>query len=248
MNFERDSFRPSNRSGLRGFIAFIALSLWFLLAILSARPAAAAEASTTTATDLIAEIETALIERGAEPDIEIDLADPDQPVPSDARIAHAVYNPASGRFVIRLDRDMRAIAGIATREWTAPVLKSDLAAGEIVTEADIAYASMRGPLNRGVARDADDMIGKTARRLLVAGAPVRVTDLYAPVLVNKGAIVTLTYEVDGLRMTHQGVAMAKGADGDVISIKSIKSDRILKGVVRGPNSVMIAPVRLAQEG
>ena len=54
-------------------------------------------------------------------------------------------------------------------------------------------------------------------------------------MVKKGSLVTVSFAMEGLRLTQHGVAAASGAVGDIISIENTKSDRTIKAVVTGKN-------------
>lgn len=246
MNKELNSFNM-HRSGLRGFVPFVALMLWFLLAILYAGPAKAND-ETITAADLLPEIEAALMAEGLNDPANISLTAPGASIAADATITNLSYNPLSGRFVARLSSGSGTIAGVARMIARYPVLTRSIARGEEITEGDIRFVETSSRSNRGLITDPSDLIGKAARRSLASGAPVRLSDVEAPVLVEKGAIVTLVYEIAGLRMTHQGIARNKGGDGDIVVVENIESERTLKGIVEGRNAIKIIPRRRAIEG
>lgn len=230
---------------LRGFIAFIAVALWFLLVILGAGRASAQE-TLLTARDVTPALEAALFAHGAPEDAVVHLDNPGQPV-ADGAVAHTSYNPLSGRFVIRM-AEGGAITGIAARMARYAIVNRDIERGEIIGDADIASLDSPAISARGLVMDERALSGKMARRTLAANKPIRAADLETPTLVKKGAIVTLTYQVAGIRMTHQGIAMHNGGAGDIVSVKNIKSDRTLKGVVSDRNLVSIIPHNAAFEG
>ncbi len=231
---------------MRGFVAFVAVVLWFLLAILSAGRAAAEDVS-LTAGDILPSLEAVLTANGAPADGIVQLDNPAQPV-GGAAVAHASYNPLSGRFVLRMAQGAGAVTGIVARMQRYAVVNREMDRGEIIGEADLSYFEAPGASTRSFVTDAETLLGKSARRPLAANKPIRAGDLETPTLVKKGAVVTLTYQVDGLRMTHQGVAMHNGAAGDIVSVRNIKSDRTLKGVVADRNLVSIIPHHAAFEG
>lgn len=241
------SLSTDTRPGLPGFISYLMIGLWFLLTILATTVARAdaAEPATLTAADILPDIEEALTAKGMPAGAEIALADPDQAfvATDDVRFSHVSYNALSGRFVLRLADIPLAITGTARIAESFPVLTHALARGDIVSEADIAYIDSAEMRAGDFVRDAKDLIGKEARRPLPPQTPLRPGDVLAPTMVEKGAVVTLAYAVDGLRLTHQGVALSSGSEGDVISIRNMQSDRVLKGVIAGANLVRITPLR-----
>jgi flagella basal body P-ring formation protein FlgA len=83
--------------------------------------------------------------------------------------------------------------------------------------------------------DAEAVIGLAARRPIAAGSPFRAIDLARPVLIKRGASVTVVLEAQGLRLTQTGVARASGSEGDLITIRNVNSDRDIKAAVIGEN-------------
>lgn len=245
MNNRSSDHHWQGRTGLRGFVAFVAVALWFLMAVLSAGRAAA-QGPVMTAAELTPAIEDMLIANGAPADGEFRLDNPGQPI-ADPSFAHVSYNPLSGRFILRMT-DGSALTGAVAQMAQYAVVNRAIERGEIISESDIAYVDAPVSSVRGYIDDADAIIGKIARRAIPANRPIRASSLETPLLVKKGAIVTLTYKVDGLRMTHQGVAQDNGGAGEVVSVKNIKSDITLKGVVADRNLVSIIPRYAAIEG
>ncbi len=247
MNYGNNTDDLFGGGQMRGFVAFVAVILWFLLAILGAGRAAAQDVA-LTAGDILPSLETVLAAHSAPEDGVVHLDNPAQPV-ADAAVAHASYNPLSGRFVLRMAQGNGvAVTGVVARTQRYAVVNRAIDRGELIGEADIAYMEAPAVSARGFVTDADALVDKSARRALAANKPIRAADVETPTLVKKGAIVTLTYQVDGLRMTHQGVAMHNGGAGDVVSVRNIKSDRTLKGVVADRNLVSIIPHHAAFEG
>ncbi len=254
---------PSIKSSVPGFLGYLTVLMWLLMTILNANEAHAEEfvdaptpqpTAIMTPQDILPEIETALIDHGLAPDADISFANPDQRftlVVGPAPITHVSYSPRSGRFVVRLAGAGQpvSIAGVAKISERLPVLHTPKPSGDVILETDITYVEKTIAHANGYVMDAGDLIGMAARRPLRAETPLRASDVTAPVLVKKGALITLSYNIEGLRLTHQGLALSNGGKGEVISIRNIKSDRILKGVIEGENFVRIAaPHRVAPSG
>ena len=227
-------------STMRGIVPFVAIALWFLLAIISARPAAAANGAFLTAGDILPDIEVALSAKGMTPEAVVQIDDAERAISTDFSITNTSFNPLSGRFVVRLS-DGGTITGFAKSMHMIPVLENNIERGHIIDDSDIIYQEIAAPRTNSFVTNAKDLIGMTARRHLSANAPIRSNDVEAPILVNRGAIVTLSYKITGLSMTHQGVADSDGAMGDVVSVRNIATDRTLKGVVTDTNLITIVP-------
>jgi flagella basal body P-ring formation protein FlgA len=84
-------------------------------------------------------------------------------------------------------------------------------------------------------------IDKVARRALLAGVPLRSSDVQREEIVAKGDLVTIVYEAPGLLITLRGKANEAGAMGDVVSVSNPQSKRVLQGKVSGPGRVSVQP-------
>ena len=84
-------------------------------------------------------------------------------------------------------------------------------------------------------------IDKVARRALLAGVPLRGSDVQREEIVGKGDLVTIVYEAPGLLITLRGKASEAGAMGDVVSVTNPQSKRVLQGKVSGPGRVSVQP-------
>lgn len=239
-----------------GFLAYATLLMWFLLTVLSPMQAGAEEPAepplaSLRVADILPDIEAALAEKGALAGAEISLADPQAAllVAKGGKPAFdsVSLNPGTGRFLIRARgaTETISIAGFARPRISLPVLAQPVARGDLIQEADIAWIETSEARPSGVILSANDLVGMEARRALAAGSPIRVHDVDAPMLVEKGKLVTIAFEAAGLRLTHSGVALRDGADGDVIDVRNVKSERVVKAVVAGPNLVSAVSSRRA---
>ncbi len=187
--------------------------------------------------DLIASIEAALAEKGMDLDSEVSLAAPDAEIPVSAgapAFEGVSYNPLSGRFVIRTAGG--SIVGFARDPIDIPVLVDDVARGDIIAAENIVWMTV-ADAGEAVITGEESLIGHAARRPLQAGKPLRKSDVAAPTLVKRGALIAMTYDAPGLSLTHAVVAEANGVKGEVIEVKNPKSERIIEAVVTGPGTV-----------
>lgn len=237
-----------------GFLAYATLLMWFLLTVLAPIRAQAQDGAALTAlrvADILPEIEAALATHGAAADAEIALLEPEAALIVETGAApvfeHVSFNPASGRFLIRARgaAESIAVAGFARTRVALPMLARPVARGETIAETDILWTETTEARVASIVMDADRLIGMTARRDLAAGTPLRAHDVAAPVLVKRGGLVTIAFETAGLRLTHAGVALRDGGDGEVVEVRNIKSERVVKAVVAGPGLVAAIPSRRA---
>ena len=114
----------------------------------------------------------------------------------------------------------------------------DIARGEIIGESDLIGGTI--PANTvftGIITSVDQIKGMETRRMLRAHQVVRADDLRHPVLVQKGTIVTMTFEAPGVLLTATGRAMSEGGIGDTVTIQNPASFRQIQGIVTGPGAV-----------
>ena len=117
-----------------------------------------------------------------------------------------------------------------------------LTAGEIVQPTDIAYGKVPSFAVPGDApRDADGVIGKTARRPLRAGSAVAEHDLSNSILIKRDDVVEVGYHSDGVSLTLQGKAMADAAAGEPVSIQNMASKKVIQAIVTGPDEAVVGP-------
>lgn len=116
--------------------------------------------------------------------------------------------------------------------------------GAVVAESDLVATRMpRSRLTLRQVADAGRIVGLAARRTIQAGRPLRAADFEQPVLVKRGAKVTLVYQTAGMTLTTIGQALSAGAEGDVIDILNLQSRRTVTGVVRGRDQVEVGLAR-----
>jgi flagella basal body P-ring formation protein FlgA len=122
-----------------------------------------------------------------------------------------------------------------------------MAAGEVIGESDVELLPIRADrLDRNAATSPAQLVGMTPARGLRAGRAVKVSEVHAPLLVSKGALVTMTVNAPGLTLTATGRALDDGADGEIVRVLNVQSKRTVEGVVVGQNQIRIpARQRLA---
>ena len=132
------------------------------------------------------------------------------------------------------------LTGRAFRTIDVPVLSNRVLRGDIIRDGDVEYIRMSAErVQRDVIVDASELIGKTPKRGMRAGQPVRGTDVTRPLLVPKNSLVMIVHQVHNMTLTAQGKAIEAGADGDVIQIKNAQSNQVIEAEVIGPGRVAV---------
>ena len=149
-------------------------------------------------------------------------------------------NPNGLRRVIVRQGSDGGLAGAARGNVEVLAYARSLAAGEIVQPEDLIWVKVAAGAS-DAPRDADDLIGMTAKRPLRQGSAASLRDVSTPQVIKAGDIVAVTYEDDGVALTLQGKAMANGAVGESLMVQNTASKKIIETVVTGPGSTAVGP-------
>ncbi|PCJ97536.1 MAG: flagella basal body P-ring formation protein FlgA [Zetaproteobacteria bacterium] len=123
---------------------------------------------------------------------------------------------------------------------TVPVLADNLQSGRIITGQDIRHIKIKErDFTRDTIVDASTLIGMTARRVIIAGRPIRASDMIAPMLIERGEIVTLFLNIGSMALTTQAKALQSGSKGDIIRVVNTASNKTLQAIITGSNQVSI---------
>ncbi|MCH7831747.1 MAG: flagellar basal body P-ring formation protein FlgA [Proteobacteria bacterium] len=200
-------------------------------------------------------IRAALIDRGADPNTKVELSNRMMRLYVASDVAASVgvedvsYEPRTGRFTAILvapagdpGATRTRVTGRLHREIDVPVPARRILANEVITERDINWVKIRqNRLPRGVIVDINELIGKSPKRWLRAGIPVRVANVQPPILVPKGSLVTIYLKVPRMMLTAQGKALENGSDGDVIRINNTQTNKVIEAEVTGVAKVAVLP-------
>lgn len=199
----------------------------------------------------------ALVDKGADPDLMVDISN------RSLRLYVPAGSPAMvGIEDIRFDRRTRRftaivaapagapdakrvrVTGQAHKMVEVPVLTRRIIKGDVIGKGDVAYVPMRADrVQTDAVMAAEDLIGKTARRgALRDGQPVRAGDIRRPLLVRKNSLVTIVMQVPNMTLTSKGRALDDGSDGDTIRVANSQSNTIVETVVTGAQRVSVVPV------
>jgi flagellar basal body P-ring formation protein FlgA len=141
------------------------------------------------------------------------------------------------RFVLFAFALVLCWPGFAEAAPRIVVPNRDIARGEKIDQADLMLQPATNAVQPGTATRTADIAGMEARRLLHAGESIRLSDVRHPILVTKGAIVTMTFDDDGISLTASARAIGSGGIGETITVQNPVSFRQIGAVVTGPGMV-----------
>jgi flagella basal body P-ring formation protein FlgA len=111
-------------------------------------------------------------------------------------------------------------------------LKQGTIRNTILTESDIVFE--KKDINRmtsGYFDDIEQLKGKILTQNLTKGAVLTQHHIKSPMAVTRGQSVTLVAKNSVIEVRMKGTAMTKGAIGERIKVKNMKSKRIVEGVI-----------------
>ncbi|MBL1431252.1 MAG: flagellar basal body P-ring formation protein FlgA [Robiginitomaculum sp.] len=153
------------------------------------------------------------------------------------------FNPSNGGFIASLiPYDGANTVTLRGRAWAMkqiPALSRTMSVGEIITADDIKWISTRADrLGVNPIFTEDQLLGKALRRSLRPETPIRLQDVKTPDMVSKGELITITYELPGLRLTARGKVLANAGAGDIVRVVNLSSNRTIEVTITGPGKAV----------
>lgn len=156
-------------------------------------------------------------------------------------------DPARGVFEATLvapskDHPLKTlrINGTLQRTTLIPVLKETLRNGTVIGQRDLDFIEMsERALNPDVVLNEEALIGMTPRRMVFSGQPVKINEIEAPRLIQRGEIVTMLFKEGGLSLSAKGKALEHGSKGDSIRVVNTSSNRTIQAVVTASGEVTV---------
>ncbi len=114
-----------------------------------------------------------------------------------------------------------------------PVAKRTIYPGDTIAEDMIAFKPAEQIKGAGAyATDVERLIGKAARRTLLAGQPIPKVAIREPYVVFQGKTVPLIFESGTVTITGIAQALESGSAGDMISARNPDFGVVIRGIVQ----------------
>jgi flagella basal body P-ring formation protein FlgA len=169
--------------------------------------------------------------------------------PATVRAENPIYDPSKPRFEISLVTSADArdggervtkLQGKVFRTVDVPVLIRPIGVGEVIRGRDIEMVRLRtDQVGATHVNDPDKLVDKSAKRVLPAGQPIKVSDITMPLLVTKNSMVNVKIASSRLAIVMQGKCMDDGAEGDTVRVVNTRSSKIVQGTVNGRGEVVV---------
>ena len=83
------------------------------------------------------------------------------------------------------------------------------------------------------------MIGKVARRTLVAGKPIPNNGFVEPSLLTRGVTTEARFQSGGLTISALVMPLQNGALGAMVQARNIDSGQVITGVVQSDGTLLV---------
>src|SRR5262245_2905911 len=199
-------------------------------------------------------ISTAVQERmgtSSDLDIAVDGGDLELDLPTDVENSVAVsainFNPSSNRFAAVLVAPaegppviQRNVFGTVYEMAQIPVPKRLISAGDVIAADDLEWQPVHlSRLSGNSLTDAEQLVGRMAKRPLKAGQILRQSDVAVSPVIRKNDLIRLVVKTGQMTLSVQGKAMQDAAIGQSIRVMNVNSNRQLTGTVIDAGTVAI---------
>lgn len=168
-------------------------------------------------------------------------------------VENLAYDPARSRLTAELflpgTGQRQTVGARAVEVVDVPVLNRRMMPGEVISQSDLDWTTLqRDRTGADTVLSAAELVGQTVRRNVTPHRPVRAGDVRAPVVVPRGAVVTILLQTPSMTLTAQGRALSDGAHGEVIRVTNTASNRTVEARVAGDGLVTVVPAGMAVGG
>lgn len=102
---------------------------------------------------------------------------------------------------------------------------------------EVLYPAAR--MRKDTALSATDIVGKSPVRAISAGRPIRLSELKAPAVLQKGAKVQMRFHTPYMIISTLGEALEDGAEGERIRVRNFESGAIVQAQVASGSEVYV---------
>ena len=85
----------------------------------------------------------------------------------------------------------------------------------------------------------ENLAGKVARRVLIAGMPIPMSAVTDALMVTKGVAARVLLKEGGLQISGYAIPLESGAAGSIVRLKNMDSGQIIVGEVQADGTVRI---------
>lgn len=130
---------------------------------------------------------------------------------------------------------------MAAVELSLPVPSVIIHVGDTITDDMLQDRTFPSAMAErySIATNRASLIGKVAKRVLVAGNPIPANAVGSARVITRGVAATIVFEEGGLSIRAVGMPLESGTAGAVIRLKNIDSGQVITGIVQSDGSVKV---------
>lgn len=142
-------------------------------------------------------------------------------------------------YMQRAEYENAQVQLIVETEYKIPVAIKRITSGETLTAEHLTLKWVPVPYNRDQWMDSIEKLeGKTLKRTLAAGQPIRKIDITSEYIIHAGDSVTMIYEGNGIHLSLKVAARENGSLGDEIKIFCEETRKRYVGKVQNSHTVI----------
>jgi len=203
--------------------------------------------------EIVDALTSELRDQGLKGDFEVDFGGRPQRLfvaadrPSTVGIETLRHDIRTGRFVATLvvpanDPEAQRIrlTGRINQLVSVPVLSKRMLRGSVIHKQNLDWIKVRrSSTSAQTVMDADQLIGMAAKRLMTADLPIRFSQIRKPLLVTRGGLVNIRFQVPFMSLSAQGQALDEGSMGEVVRVVNSRSKKTIEARVTGSTTVKV---------
>ncbi len=114
----------------------------------------------------------------------------------------------------------------------------DIPKGKVITPEDLSTKRVRLYNSLQKALRLDDVVGSVAKRTIRAGQRIKPYMIEPDYAVKRRSSVKILYRKNGIKIELLGIALENGKRGDIIRVKNISTNKVLRCKVLSSGSVL----------
>ena len=125
-------------------------------------------------------------------------------------------------------------------DFMALVLSRNISKGQVIMQEDLVLTKQPQRHLHGSYSDLNEVVGRKVKNNLVAGTVLKGRHLDTTYLVNEEDTVLVVAANNSITITTSAIALENGQLGDMIAVKNVNSEKLLKVIITGKKKV--API------
>jgi flagella basal body P-ring formation protein FlgA len=140
---------------------------------------------------------------------------------------------------------VKPIAGRYDEMVKVPVLSRQMGNKDVIELEDIEFKLMPSrKLRKDTVTDSDQLLGKSARKLISAERMIRLSEVAPAITVEKDREVEMTYNTPYMSLRTSGKALENGHKGDLIRVMNHDTQRTVSARVVDAHRVEVTPTTI----